>query len=138
VTTPGNYNSSANSAGSAPNPLTFQISTPMTGFPLVNGTPNIISWTAPNDGKMHRFLVWGGETVSSAQTGGEINVTFTAPDGSVQNITMLGPSLSTGFSLIDAVYQMMSLILPGTTVSINQATAQTAGAAKLYAEIWGC
>jgi hypothetical protein len=165
VTTPGSFTTAAQSTGSAaaaiPTPvpttlggtgvnaatnaalladigsMAIQASTPVGGTALINGTQNFISWTAPNDGKLHRFQIFGGESVTSAQTGGSVNVTFTGPDGSAQNITILGPALATGYSLIDAAYQAMSLCEAATTVTIVQATAQTAGAAKLYAEIWG-
>jgi hypothetical protein len=117
--------------------LQLQAATPVAGVALVNGTPTILSWTAPNDGKLHRFELFGGESVSVTQVGGLINTTFTAPDGSAQTIGLFGPSLAVGYWLISNYYQGISLIQPGSTVSIVQATAQTSGTAKVYCEIWG-
>jgi hypothetical protein len=139
VTTPGGYNTVAPSTGTAStgSGLAVQAATPAAGAPLINGTQTFLSWTTPNDGKNHAYLIFGGESVTSAQTGGSVNLAFTAPDGSAQNFPILGPALAVGYSLIDASYQTMGLAAPGTTVSITQATAQTAGVAKLDVQIWG-
>jgi hypothetical protein len=116
--------------------LQLQAATPVAGTALVNGTPTIVSWTAPNDGRLHRFALFGGLSVSSTQTGGLVNLTFTAPDGSAQNLNVFAGALTAAYWEINSVYQCMSLIQAGATVGIVQ-TAQTAGASKLYAEIWG-
>ena len=48
--------------------------TGVNGFMLQNATPNILSWTAPNDGNMHRLIVFATLHVTSSETGGKVLV----------------------------------------------------------------
>jgi hypothetical protein len=45
--------------------------TPVAGVPLVNGTPVILSWTAPSDGKFHRVFFFASLDVAVTQVGGD-------------------------------------------------------------------
>lgn len=115
--------------------LALQATTGPNGFPLVNATPNIISWTAPNDGQPHRFLLIGNENVSSATTGGQVNVTFTRADNSGTNSApIFGGTVAAGYHSIG---DNTGIVAPGTTVTVAQNTAMTAGAATIWTEIWG-
>lgn len=109
-------------------------STGTAGYTLVNGTGNILTWTAPNDGQMHRVLILGEIKVISAQTGGAIVCTFTYPDASAS------PSASINTGGAGTGYHGLNnptfLVAPGTTVTLQQSTAQTAGAAVGWFEIW--
>lgn len=102
------------------------------GFALQNGTPVILSWTAPNDGQLHRVSLFSTLDATSAETGGIISLTYTAPDGNGGS-AQIYPGGQTGVHTggVD-----MIVIKPGSTVSLVQ-TALTAGAAVLWAEIWG-
>jgi hypothetical protein len=115
--------------------LALQAATPLAGFALQNATPNILTWTAPADGQQHRVLVLGEVRVTSAQTGGAIGLTFTYPDGSASPSASVNAGGSgTGYhGLANSVF----LVAPGTTVTLAQTSAQSAGAAILYAELWG-
>ena len=121
--------------GNAGTSLVKQASTPVAGVALVNGTPTILSWTPPNDGQLHRVLVYTTMTVQSAMTGGNINLQFEAPDG-----TFAGPGLLTGGQSAGYNYSGDAapvIVKGGQTVMVIQGSALTAGAAILWAEIWG-
>ena len=107
------------------------------GFALQDATPTILSWTAPSDGNMHRILTLGLLRVTSAETGGEIQSNGTSPDGSAFTgfTNDAGSHGSSGHYTLD-IFPV--LIAPGTTYYTVQTSALTAGAAVLWAEIWGC
>ena len=102
------------------------------GFPLQNATPGILSWTAPNDGLMHRVMVITFQNVTSAETGGVVSMTNTDPQG-----TPHVSGLYAGGSGVGVQYaSQLRLVAPGTTVTVNQTSALTLGAATVWAEIW--
>jgi hypothetical protein len=114
--------------------LELQAATPVGGFALVNGTPNILSWTAPGDGKQHRVIVMGGISVSSAETGGLVNVSLPLPNTADVVQTFFGANLGS----FTAIGQFTAAIVgPGAVVALVEASALTGGAATLWAEIWG-
>lgn len=104
------------------------------GFSLQNGTPTILSWAAPNDGVMHRVHVMGTQHVTSAETGGTVNATCTLPDGTTGTFQLFASGAGGGaHNLSFESY----LIAPNTTFSVVQGSALTAGAAKVWFELWG-
>lgn len=108
--------------------------TPVGGFALQNGTPTVISWTASNDGVLHRVMVMASLLVTSAETGGIVNLSGALPSpGGTANDALFNGGASAGSSMS---YNPGVVIAPGSTVSVVQATALTAGAAILWAEIW--
>lgn len=109
-------------------------STGTTGYTLVNGTGNILTWTAPNDGQMHRVVVIGQVKVTTNQTGGAIGLTFTYPDGSSSATgSVNGGGSNAGYhGLANVVF----LVAPNTTVTLAQTSAQSAGAAIGWFELW--
>lgn len=110
-------------------------STGAAGYTLVNATGNILTYTTPNDGQMHRVMVVGEVKVTSAQTGGAIGLTFTYPDGSTS------PTASINAGGSGAGYHGLSNVTfdvaPNTTVTLQQTSAQSAGAAVSWFELWG-
>lgn len=108
-------------------------STGTAGFTLVNATPTILSWTAPNDGQSHRVLVWGQVNVTSAETGGKVQVQFNPPGVGAQLTNLDAGGHGTGLA---ANPPTAVIVGPGTTVNVVQATALSVGAATLWAEIW--
>jgi hypothetical protein len=126
--------------GVVPNPIPSPVlqqllaSTGMPGFPLVNATPNILAWTAPNDGNMHRIQVFGCVSVSSAETGGAITVAVHDPAGILGTHTIQAGGAGAGSANLTGEPLVLA---PGTTVTVAQGSALSAGAAVLYAEIWG-
>lgn len=119
----------------APNPqMALQAQTPQAGFALQNATPTIVSWTAPADGKNHRVVVVASQTANAGATGGAIGITMTAPDGTVGTPQIFGATPGAGFhNMSFPVYNIQS----GSTFSIVQTSALTAGASTLWAELWG-
>lgn len=109
------------------------------GFALQNGTPTILSWTAPDDGQLHRVTLYAVLNVTSTETGGQIQLDWYGPwSGSAAyqlNIFNAEESATTHGS--PPTISQNLLIGPGTTVSLVQSSALTAGAATVYAEIWG-
>jgi hypothetical protein len=110
--------------------------TGLTGFTLINGTPTILTWTAPNDGAMHRVMLLGELNVTSAQTGGVVTLNYTSPDGGARNRAVFAGSLGAGYNPIPGIAAAGATVAPNTTVTLTQ-TAQTAGASVLYMELWG-
>ena len=117
--------------------MTLVATTAATGFALQNGTPTILSWTAPDDGKMHRVDVVGYAHVTTAMTGGEVDVNYTPPDGTVTYYVALNSGDGTGNQLFSSSGGGVSfLVKANTTVSLAQFAALTAGAATVYAQMW--
>lgn len=113
--------------------LNLAASTPVAGFALVNGTPNILSWQAPNDGQLHDVLVMTSETANGAATGGAVGLTLTAPDGTVGTPQIYGGTPGAGFHNASFVTYV---IQAGSTFQVNQTSALTAGVCTLWARLW--
>ena|SRR5215472_95885 len=106
--------------------------TPNAGFALQNATPTIISWSVPNDGNQHRFVIVATINVTLAETGGTVTGNFT-----IAGIATT-PQLTAGGSaagIVNPNYRG-GICDPNTTVSVVQSTALTAGAAVIFVEIW--
>lgn len=119
----------------AANALQSQVATPVAGFALQNGTPTILTWTAPNDGKLHRFEIFGTVSVTVAETGGAILVSYTLPDGTNTAHTVFPGGATVGD--IPPAFAGQVIVKPGSVVTLFQNTALTLGAAVAWAEIWG-
>jgi hypothetical protein len=117
--------------------MTLLASTGASGSALANGTGVILTWTAPNDGNLHRIILTGALNVTVNETGGQIGVHYTDVSGSAQDQVLLSGALTTGVTNFNNVGRQLLMIKPGVTVSINQDSALPAGAAVLFAEIWG-
>lgn len=114
--------------------LQLQQATPVAGYTLVNGTGTIISWTTPNDGKLHRVMVISALSVTVAETGGQCIFTFIAPDGNALTQFTEPGGRGTG---VYADAPTVMIVGANTTVTVSQNSALTAGTAKMWAEIWG-
>lgn len=113
----------------------LQANVALAGFALINGTQDVVTWTAPNDGALHRFLVIGTIDVTSAETGGQIIVSWTLPDNTASGsgIQLFAGGRATGAGQSSVNGQVRA----GTTVAVHQQTALTVGAATLWADIYG-
>lgn len=109
--------------------------TPVAGVALANGTPTILSWTAPSDGKNHRIWVIATGFATVIEVGGQVNVNYALPNGNTSPFPLLLPGTQ-GVGYITAAY-VAAVIGPGAVVSIQQGSALTSGAATVWAEIWG-
>lgn len=124
---------SLNPFGTVP-AMNLLASTGAAGYTLVNGTGTILSWTAPADGNMHRVLLMYSQHVTSAETGGLIQLATVTPDGGAHSYTVQGGGSGTGFSQGS---QTTYMVQSGSTVTLSQTSALTLGAAVFWAEIWG-
>ena len=111
-----------------------QVQTPAAGVALVNGTPDIISWQVPDNGQQHPFMVIGQANVTGAETGGEVQVTYTPASGAAGTLTLSAGGLGTG---VHAFTFEARVAAPGSVVTVTQSTALTAGAAVINASIIG-
>jgi hypothetical protein len=99
------------------------------GTALVNGTPTILSWTAPNDGSLHVVSVFSVIKVTTLEVGGLVQLLATT-GGTAGTYTLMAAALGVGVTLGLAT---TAVVDPGTTVSIVQGSALTVGAATLFA-----
>ena len=122
-------------AAAALTAMPIQAETALAGYTLVNGTGTVVSWTAPNDGALHRFLILGTLAVSVATTGGSISEVWTTPNGTASGT---GIALFTATKAV-GVFQasVNGHAQAGTTVTIQQQTAMTAGTAVMWVTIFG-
>ena len=109
--------------------------TAFAGFSLQNGTPDILTWTAPNDGVAHTFLISGSMRATSSTTGGEVKARAYTPDGGAEftNWTLSSPTQATGAHPVAITSGIMA---PATTLYIEQTTAMTAGGAKIWLHVY--
>jgi hypothetical protein len=97
---------------------------------LTNGTPTILTYTTPNDGRPHQVLITGTMHVTSATTGGAVQGVYSAPDG----LVTFTAALSAATQAVGAHPSggTWATVAPNTTITISQSSAVTAGAAKIW------
>jgi hypothetical protein len=118
--------------------MSLLAATPAAGFTLTNGTPVIVSWTAPSDGKLHRVAVFASQDVTVATTGGQVVGSFNLPDGTNVAKTMFAATQGTGQNFPAAAgFPTQLNVEAGQTVSVFQNSAVTAGTAVVWVELWG-
>ena len=103
------------------------------GFALQNATPDVLTWTAPDDGQLHRCVVFGSMHIASDETGGIVQCIYTMPDGGAAFYTAWPGSQGAGFNAQTSIDMIMKA---GTVFTLQQVTALTGGAATLWAELW--
>ena len=114
-------------------------STGVDGFALQNGTPTILSWTAPSTGGLRTAQVSGYLDVTSQETGGTLLVVLKNP-GSTQLLDAIfisGGGTAPGVywpNGADVVFPLA--VLPGYSVELVQSSPLTAGAATVFAQIF--
>jgi hypothetical protein len=113
--------------------LTLLATTGINGHALVNGTGTIISWTAPNDGQLHRVMV-ACQAFGASAIGGETAFSFTDPAGHASGAQLL---TSAGPSGIAYAQPWFIFVEANTTVTVTQFTALTGGSATVWPELWG-
>jgi hypothetical protein len=115
--------------------LAVQAATPLAGVALQNATPTLLSWTTPADGQLHRFTYFCAMDIAVTQVGGNVNIQWSAPDGSAQGYTLFVGGQGAGQNFTQTFLGV--LVQAGSAVNIVQTSALTSGAATLWAEIWG-
>lgn len=113
-------------------PVAQPVTSAVAGYTLVNGTGTILSYNVPNDGLVHTVNVATNMNVASLETGGQIQVTFTTPDGTAQTFQQHAAGLAAGLARTNSA----CLCKPGTTVTLQQSSALTGGAATLWGSMW--
>jgi len=130
----GTGQTSAAAALQALGAIGLQATAGANGYTLVNGTGNIVSWTAPNDGNKHRVIVFAGLSVTSLLTGGACKIAFTL-GGEAGLFTLFAGGEGI------AAYQPASadsiIVDPDTAVTVEQTSVLSSGAGTVWAEIWG-
>lgn len=115
----------------------INVATPLAGFALQNGTPNIISYTTPNDGKIHFVFVAGEVVVSVGETGGQLSLNFTDPGGTPRSRSQDPGGHAAGyFDFGSSNGGQLVAVAPNTTVTLLQSVALTVGAAVVYAGLF--
>lgn len=125
-------------AGSSPGAPIEELvaSTGPAGFALQNATPTILTWNVPNDGNLHRFTFYGTRNVTVAETGGSVALNYTPEGGGAQSLIVAAGGAGVGNGAL-ANSGVGFTVAPGTTVTLTQTAALTAGACQVYAELWG-
>ena len=116
-------------------PFNKQAATPVAGVALVNATPNILTWTAPSDGALHRVSILATLDVTSGATAGALGVTITAPDGTSGTLSLFAGGHTA--ALYGPAAPMDLIVQSGSTVTVAQTSGLSGGAATVWAEIWG-
>ena len=107
--------------------------TSATGVALINGAQTILTATVPNDAKPHQAIVTVFKVVTAALTGGAVVMAVTDIAGTAFTLAIAGTAVGTYTH--SSTTNSTFLLKPGTTVTVKQTTAMTAGAAKVYAKI---
>jgi hypothetical protein len=115
--------------------LALQATTGAAGFALQNATPTIITWTPPNDGNLHRVILFLTQLVTVGTTGGQINLNFNDPSGGAQSRQVQTGTHGTGF--IAPLAPMYFTVQANVAVALIQQSAMSGGACTVYAELWG-
>lgn len=111
----------------------IQAATGTSGYTLVNSTGTILSWTAPNDGLLHRAAVSGSLFASALETGGNISLLYTDPGGNANST----PVWAGGLNGANAGTAKFVSVKAGSTVTLQQTVALSAGGpSTLWAELW--
>jgi hypothetical protein len=107
------------------------------GYALTNGTAAILSWTAPNDGLMHRAQVFASLHVTATETGGAVSTITTLPDSTANTVRVFTTNQTSGvYYPISQTCPTEFLIKANSTISFNQTTALSGGTAVTFAELW--
>lgn len=112
---------------------TLLATTGSSGFSLQNATPTILSWASPNDGNLHRVVLILNGNVTSAETGGAVVLDTTLPGAVSADPQILAGGAGTG----PLAGSALRIVAANTTTSLVQSSALTAGAAVIWAELWG-
>jgi hypothetical protein len=101
------------------------------GFPLVNGTPVILAWTAPADGRPHSFLVQFRMMNTLQQAGGKVVMVF----GGSDQVINLNAGSEPGTDHMNETGNTW-LAMPGEVITVQQIEPLTEGDGTVFCEIW--
>ena len=107
------------------------------GFALQNGTPVILTWTAPADGLQHAVDVYLWKRVATTETGGAVAVAVTQSGGS--KVTNGTAAFAGGAANADYPFAASTtnyMVNSGGTIEVDQTSALTGGASTVFGELW--
>jgi hypothetical protein len=94
-----------------------------TNVALINGTQDLASWTTPNDGQQHPFLLSVHVSVAAGgETGGAITFNYTVGASAKAPAVVAG-----GAAQGEYIVTVAGLADPNTVVKIRQNSAMTVG-----------
>jgi hypothetical protein len=110
--------------------FTTVAATALAGFTMTSGTPTILTYTTPNDGRPHQVLITGTMHVTVATTGGAVQAVYSAPDG----LVTFTAAVSSATQAVGAhpAGGVTATVAPNTTITISQSSGVSAGAAKIW------
>jgi hypothetical protein len=121
--------------------LQLQSSTGPAGLALQNGTPTLLTYTAPADGNLHVVEILSALVVTTLEVGGAIgaSVVGSAPFGNGGPNPIFASAQAAGSyygGVTGLMVPLRFVVGPGCTVNVAQTAALTGGAAAYYGEIW--
>jgi hypothetical protein len=126
------------SGWTGPLPPTRQFTTGLTPYTFTTGGGNIsgLTWTAPNDGFMHRVVIFAYEIVTTTTVGGALNCTYTDPGNNLRSgQTLIAGNITAPANKGLAAGGTSFLVYPDTAFTVTQA-AMSSGAATGWVEGW--
>lgn len=115
----------------------LQATTGVNGFALVNSSPDFLTWNVPADSQLHRVAVYASQLVTVSETGGTVQVQFTVPGAGASHFTTIFSGGSGASTTGLAGSPFTAVVASGSIVTVSQTSPLSAGAAKVWAEIWG-
>lgn len=117
--------------------FTLQAATAVAGYSMINGTGTIITWTPPNDGKIHPFLIIYESATTVNATGGTASFSWTAPNGTSRSGFSVDGGSHTAGTLQTPNFPTYAISEANQAVTLTQDGALTAGTVLVFAQIWG-
>lgn len=105
----------------------------VSAFALQNATPTILTYTTPNDGKVHPLLVAASLVVATLEVGGAVTLAIAGG----MSVVIFGSAKAVGTYGLPDLLDSPLLVPANTVVTISQTAALTSGAATVTAQIFG-
>jgi hypothetical protein len=123
---------SGSDSGRSQSTLTPNVRTAVAGFALQNATPNVVTFTTPNDGQLHAYDVAASLNVTVLEVGGQVSLNYTS-GGHAYSVVVFASALAAG----NYTFSQNITADPNAAVTIAQTAALTGGAAQIFAAISG-
>lgn len=129
-TTAGTYNTTPFVVSTASVGILSQVATTIpAGVAKTNGAQTFLTYTTPNDGKLHTVMAAVANSVTSTETGGQVSLNCTI--GGVPFTSNVLPGAQAPTTHIATCPTLVCD--PNTTVTLTQSSNLTSGASKIYA-----
>jgi hypothetical protein len=104
------------------------------GVPLVNGSPVLLSYVVPSDGHYHSVMGIFSLEVATTMTGGQVQVRFV--DGTTGYVYTGNIYAGNGTGPVIYGSSFINRLSPGSSITITQSTALTAGQATINMSVY--